>query len=640
MINLNIQMQVIGMILAVMLIYMNATRKKIGLLADISFEGLILSVALSTAFDIASIYTINLANIGRISPALNDFVCKTYIVTLTLTALSMFSYTLTEIYGGSVLKKKYILGLVLFEAISIPAVYVLPIYYYVDAYSIFTYGQATDIGVATGFFLLLATLIYIIVFRKRLEKHRRNAMALFCIMMIAAAAFQAVNRRYLIASVSIALGSVFVYLKLEDPGSYTNIETGCFNMLALKKYLDGMFSEGKKVSLLHICISGHRFLKDIYGEQTYVDLMKSINEYLGNYSGSMVFNTDEMDFIVVFQGKSENDFENDVFRIRRDLMSLWSVDNVNIELSPVIVSLPGENFEEADTNFVISCLRYFSIEVREGTDKDFVVVDSTRIREKLKNDRMEETLIEAMEKDRIEAHFQPVFDIETRKPVALEALARVRNEEGRIIDNEKIIPIAEKSGMILRLGFRVFEGVCRFISENDPESVGIKRIGVNLSMAQCMQRSLAEDLIDLMKLYGIEGKWFMFEITESSVAFSRDMLIKNIRKLCAYGCEVALDNFGNKLGELACLSDFTISVVKIDRAFIDKCFVGNNGQMFGVGQAMIELIRGMDKKVVAVGVEDEKELDILKKVGVSYAQGKILNDVCDEKKVLDLLNRE
>ena len=633
MINLDIHMQVVGLILAILLIYMNTTRKKIGLLTDLSFECLIFSVAVSTIFDIASIYTINMAKMGRMSEGINSFICKTYIVTLTLIAAAIFNYTLTEIYGGALLKRKNLLSFVLLEAITIPAVYVLPIYYYVDAESIYSYGQATDMGVATGFIFLVSTLIIIIKHRKHMDLQRGNAVALFCITMMAAAAFQAINRRYLIASVTIALGSVFVYLKLEDPGSYLNVDTGSFNMIALKKYLDGIFSEGKKVSLVHISFSGHRFLKDIYGEKLYVSLMKSIVEYLEKYNGAMVFNTDEMDFIVVF--RTQNDFEGDVYRIRRDLMSLWSVENLNIELSPVIIGIHRDTYEDRDSNFVIGCLRYFAGELREGSDKDFLIIDAARIKEKIRNDHMEEILIDAMDKDRIEAYFQPIFDVRTRKIVALEALARVRDENGEIIDNDKIIPIAERSGMILRLGFRVFEGVCRFLSENDMDTLKLEKIGINLSTAQCMQRTLADDLIDLMKLYGIKGSCFTFEINENAVAMSKDLMMKNIKKLSDFGCEIGMDNFGNKLGDMAAIADMNIAIVKIDRDFIKKCFTGDNGEMFGIGQAMIELIRGMDKRVVAVGIERGEELEILKMVGVNYAQGKYLSEVLDEKSVVE-----
>ncbi|MBR1877263.1 MAG: EAL domain-containing protein [Lachnospiraceae bacterium] len=638
MINLNIHMQVIGLILAVMLVYMNTTRKKIGLVTDFAFEVLLLSVTGSIFFDIASIFTINGAALGQCPESVNMFVCKTYIVMLSLVAGAVFNYTLTEIYGGDIMKRRYLLGFVLLEALTVPAVYVLPLYYHVDKNSIYSYGESTDIGVATGFVFLVLTLVYIVIHRKEMDVHRRNAVAIFCAAMTVSAAFQNFNREHLLASVTIGIGIVFVYLELEDPGSYLNKDTGSFNMRALEKYLDGVYSEGKRMSLLNISFSGHRFLKEIYGEKFHISMMKSIVDYLEKYKSVAVFNTDDMDFIVVF-GDS-GDFENEVFRIRRDLMSLWNVDGISIELSPLIIAIPRDNVPYDNANAVIESLRYFAAVLKDGSDKDYIMVDNALIKEKEKNDRLEELLIEAMEKENIEAHFQPLYDVRTGKISGAEALARVMDANGEIIGNEKILPIAERSGMILRLGFRVFEGVCRLLSKNDPAKLGLVRVGINLSTTQCMQRTLADDMIDIMKLYNLEGKHFIFEINENAISYSKDMVLRNIKKLTAYGCEVAIDRFGSGLGDLVDLTELNISIVKLDRDFIKRAFQKKDDEMLSIGMAVVKLLNRMGKMVAAVGIENEEQYELLKEAGVLFVQGRYFSDAVDADRLLELCGKE
>ncbi len=638
MINLNIHMQIIGLILAIMIIIMNSTRKKIGLMADFSFEMLSVTVAVSIIFDILSIYTINLAGQNMISKSLNSFVCKTYIVTLTFIAAMAFFYTLTEIYGGAVLKMKWLLCFVLLEVLAVPAIYVLPLNYHVDVRSIYSYGEATDIGAGVGLIFLVLCIVFIIIYRKKIDHGRINSIATFCISMTAAAAFQNFNRPYLIASVTIAIGIVYIYMRLEDPSSYTNKDTGTFNMKALTRYLDGIYSEGKKVSLINLNLAGNRFLKDVYGEGTYHKLMKSIVKYLEGSKHTTVFNTDEMDFIVVFD--SSSNFDNEVFIIRQDLMSIWSIDDIKVELNPNIISFSKDTIPYESADEVISCLRFFAADMRENGRKDYLVIRPEDIREKEERDILENVLIEAMENNTVEVFYQPIYELRTGKIFGAEALARVRNADGEFIVNDDIIPVAERSGIILRLGFRIFSGVCKFVQDNDLKKLKIKKITINLSSAQCIQRNFADDMIDVMKMHELDGSNFIFEITQSSTIYAKDSLLRNLYRLSAFGVEIAFDRFGKRIGGFGDLNEMPISMVKIDRDVLKTCFSEESGDMEKAGMALVALIKKMGKKITAVGVEDEYMLEELKKVKVHYVQGHLLSDAVDKDTFVRLCKGE
>lgn len=638
MINLNIQLQVIGLVLALMIIIMNSTRKKIGLMADFSFELLSMTVALSIIFDIWSVYTINKVNDKRISEAYNMFVCKTYIVTLTLVAAMAFFYTLTEIYGGAVLKKSGLFGYVLLEMIAIPAIYVLPLEYHIDVRSIYSYGYATDIGAAVGLVYLALSCVYIVIFRKRIDHTRINAIAIFCLAMTVAAVFQNFNRIHLISSVTVAIGTVYIYLRLEDPSSYTDKDTETFNVKALVKYLDGIYSEGKQVSLMNLNLAGSRFFKDVYGDEVFHKLMKSLVTYLEGSKKRAVFNTEEMDFIIVFE--SNSDFDNEVFAIRQDLMSLWSIDSIKVELNPTIITFPKENIPYTSADDVISTLRFFATEMKENGRKDYMVIGPNDIKEKEQRDMLENMLLEAMDNNNIEVFYQPIYDLRTGKIFGAEALARVRNASGEFIVNDDIIPVAERSGIILRMGFRIFEGVCRFVSENPLKKLKIKKITVNLSSAQCVQRNFADDMIELMKMYDLDGSNFIFEVTQSSVALSKESLMRNLYRLSSFGVEIASDQFGKKMAGFEELSALPVSMVKIDRDVLRTCFSEDSGEMEKAGFALVALIKKMGKKVAAVGVEDEHMVDELKKVKVHYVQGRFMSDAVDEETFVKLCKGE
>ncbi len=190
------------------------------------------------------------------------------------------------------------------------------------------------------------------------------------------------------------------------------------------------------------------------------------------------------------------------------------------------------------------------------------------------------------------------------------------------------------------MGFRIFEGVCRFVSENPLKKLKIKKITVNLSSAQCIQRNFADDMIELMKMYDLDGSNFIFEITQSSVSLSKESLMRNLYRLSSYGVEIASDQFGKKMGGFEELTALPVSMVKIDREVLRTCFSEDSGEMEKAGFALVALIKKMGKKVAAVGVEDEYMVDELKKVKVHYVQGRFMSDAVDEETFVKLCKGE
>ena len=248
-----------------------------------------------------------------------------------------------------------------------------------------------------------------------------------------------------------------------------------------------------------------------------------------------------------------------------------------------------------------------------------LTLDEKTIAQKREREKMLETIILAMNEDRVEVFYQPIYSTSKKKFVSAEALVRIRRPDGSIIPPGLFIPIAEETGLIGKIGEIVFEKTCRFIKENDIEKYGLEYIEVNLSVVQCENKSLAEEYINIMKKYNLPPKYINLEITESAAIARKNILLENMRKLINYGVEFSLDDFGNGQSNLNYIVDMPVQIVKFDHDMTQAYFETEKAQF--VLEAATNMIHDMQLKTVAEGVETAEQLAVLEDLGIDYIQG-------------------
>lgn len=614
--NFNIQFQCVGLILVIMLLILSASRKNLHLITDRAFSILLNMVCLSLVFDILSIFTINFSLM--VGSSINLAVCKLYIITLVGVAACTLFYTLTEIYSGGIFRKKLLLIYLIPAAVAIPGICFTELDCHLDRTAIYSYGPSTNIGSAAVTLYLGTAIVYLCIFGKKMNARRRNSIALFAIALLGTGLFQNFNRRFLVAGIAMAVAIIYIYLTLENPDDYLDHITGAFNSGAFIRYVMGMSLENKKISIIGINFSGYKFVQDIYGDKIFAKLLKQLITYFESFSQGRVFYMGEADFRLVLPG--DEGFANNVQKIRQDFMNEWTIDDVDVELPASVVAFPADRMD-SNYELTLNIFEHFMDQVKYDNDVNYIFIDTKELRDKETNDRVERLLADAIAADGIEAYYQPIYDIQTGRICAAEALARIKDSNGDVILNDDLLPIVEKSGMILKIGMRAFENVCRFMRDTDTQELGIERIGINLSAVQCMQRDMADRLIEIMNKYGVPGSAFTFEITDNSAQYSRDTLLRNMNRLVANGSEFAMDRFGKKYNGIIDLVEVPVTAVKLDRSTIRYCFTNQNPQIMEAGEFMVKVIMQMDRRVVAVGVETEEEYAKLKHLGIRYMQG-------------------
>ncbi|MBR4718747.1 MAG: EAL domain-containing protein [Lachnospiraceae bacterium] len=214
--------------------------------------------------------------------------------------------------------------------------------------------------------------------------------------------------------------------------------------------------------------------------------------------------------------------------------------------------------------------------------------------------------------------YQPIYSIVEKRFVSAEAFIRLRDEIYGMISPAMFIKAAEISGAIHAIGDFVLEDVCRFISENDFNRLGLECIEVNMSTSQCIEMNLVDKIAALIDKYQLSPSKLNLEITESAVDFDPDVVDQNISRLHEMGIHFALDDYGTGYSNVKRVTTLPVDIVKLDKSFVDGI---DDPQMWIMVQGTIRMLKEMGKKVLVEGVEEEKVVEKFTDLGADYIQG-------------------
>jgi len=227
-------------------------------------------------------------------------------------------------------------------------------------------------------------------------------------------------------------------------------------------------------------------------------------------------------------------------------------------------------------------------------------------------------LKKALDKRELELYFQPKLNIKSRKLLGVEALMRWKHHEHGFISPEEFIGIAERSRLIIELTAWVIEDAFSACAEFHKMGHDIK-ISINLSMKDLLNPELPDLVAGLTAKIGINPSWVIFEITEGSIMTDPTRALIIVERLKDMGFDFSIDDFGTGYSSMAYLKRLPVSELKIDKSFVLDMMTNENDAI--IVQATIGLAHNLGLTVTAEGVEDEKALEMLNKMGCDIAQG-------------------
>lgn len=235
--------------------------------------------------------------------------------------------------------------------------------------------------------------------------------------------------------------------------------------------------------------------------------------------------------------------------------------------------------------------------------------------------QLETDLRRAIKSDEFEIYYQPIVDLNTGCTASLEALVRWNHPNLGLLSPDRFIPLAEETGLIVPLGERILAAACeeaQSFRELTPKLTDL-RVSVNLSSKQFSQKALVRRVEEILKETGLPAGNLILEVTESVLSQNEQGATDTLKELRSKGISISLDDFGTGYSSLSRLYRFPISTLKIDRSFVSRMNSGNEGRE--VVQLILTLAKNLSMKVVAEGLEDEQQLQMLKEMACDYGQG-------------------
>lgn len=232
---------------------------------------------------------------------------------------------------------------------------------------------------------------------------------------------------------------------------------------------------------------------------------------------------------------------------------------------------------------------------------------------------LENSLKAAFEKDEFEIHYQPIIDLHKNEVVGVEALLRWQHPDKGMIHPADFVNIVEDCGLIVALGEWVIFSVCKQIKTWQEAGLENQNVSINLAPRQFKEQDLVTVFTQAMAENGLDGSSLSVEVTERTLIDNIGEVESTLKKLRKMGLKILLDDFGTGYASLAYLKEFPVDIVKIDRAFVNG--IPDNEENSTIVDAIAGLTRGLKLSLLAEGVENERQLDVLKSVGCQYAQG-------------------
>lgn len=225
----------------------------------------------------------------------------------------------------------------------------------------------------------------------------------------------------------------------------------------------------------------------------------------------------------------------------------------------------------------------------------------------------------ALEEEQFIVYFQPKYDLESMSPYGAEALVRWQRPNGTLVSPADFVPVFEKNGFITKLDYYVWEKVCQFIRGELDGGREPAPISVNVSRVNLYNPQFMETLINLVEKYKIPPRYLHLELTESVFSEEARTIQSAIKYLHKAGFTIMMDDFGSGYSSLNVLKDLDLDVLKIDMKFFSKGNTAEKGAK--IIEAVIKMAESLDMTVIAEGVEEKGQVDMLTNLGCDYIQG-------------------
>lgn len=414
---------------------------------------------------------------------------------------------------------------------------------------------------------------------------------------------------------------LFNISRQRERDAITDLLTGLRNRRGLYAHLKRLIEDEVKFNVIYLDLENFKVINDNYGHSYGDKLLLKVAASLKNIVGKNgdVSRVGGYDFVVVLDSKV--DPEQTANYLLATIREKISIENNNTLVNSYLTCYAGIAMYPKDANDYEKLIKCADIAMYHAANEKSATAcfyDNEMAASLGRDLEIENLIKDGLEKDYFYLVYQPQYDLTTKKLRGFESLLRLNDTNNDVVSPKEFIPIAERGELILKIDDYVLERAMREfrpIVLADPSIT----VSINVSAKNIGSPDFAEKLQAIITKTEFPSSNLEIEITEYCLVQSMDTTINTVRQLRSSGIQVALDDFGTGFTSLNYLSKMPINLLKIDKSLVDD--IEMDSKRLDFVNAVISLGHLMGCEVISEGVENEKQISLLREKGSDYVQG-------------------
>jgi len=377
---------------------------------------------------------------------------------------------------------------------------------------------------------------------------------------------------------------------------------------------------GQKLAVLFIDLDEFKNINDTLGhtvgDELLIEVAHRLNECTKPTDFIARLGGDE--FTAILHTNNTQDIIEYAQKVLDYLTASYTIDDKKLYISCSIgISVYPDH--AMDSSALLRSADTAMYKAKESGKKRFVFFEEQMKALSMQRMSIESGLRIALERDLFEIVFQPKVHTQTKEIFGAEVLLRWNDPVLGHVSPSIFIPIAEKSGLMSDIGKKVIDKTLMAMQELSLEAFELPNIAINVSAIQFRDTQFETCFLDKLALYKIPRDKITVEITESVLMDNSVSLKATLQNFHEQGIRISIDDFGTGYSSLSYLKKYPLSELKIDRSFIDD--IEGSSDDYHITHAIIDVADALGLQVIAEGVENEEQSDILFKLGCTKAQG-------------------
>ncbi|MCQ2578237.1 MAG: EAL domain-containing protein [Treponema sp.] len=483
-----------------------------------------------------------------------------------------------------------------------------------------------------GAVLVIMAFIQMLRVKGASSREKKMTVIIYTVSITLSLVAQYIKPELNLMGLAVTITLICCMITLQSPIELIHAKTGCYNYLAFQEAVYLKDASHKNFSIFFVYIKNSSTIKNQFGIDEHYRLTREVGQNIRTGTTTKVlFNVFSSCYCTICSDEQQMNY---LLEKSRDVLYKplhLKEGDTETEIDPPFQFLPilihnvpeiekRLNNNPGDTPENILNLVHYVINNMDMEVARYCEIDDALVTKYLADLVVLNRMKAAIKSQAFEVYLQPIYNLRTKTFTGAESLLRLKGDNGEFIPTLDFIRIAEKSGDILKIGEISLRKTCQFIKAAHLEDTTIEQVNVNLSMVQCMQTNLVDQLVRIIEEEGVNIRLICFELTETENVKDEVLFQRTITRMADMGFKFALDDYGTGYSNMSKVINYPLSEIKIDKSLVDMTENSNSKNNLLL-KNLTSMFRENEFEVLAEGVETKEVSQMMEKMGCNLIQG-------------------